>query len=143
MKSSLRMVVPAALIVSVVACSHNPGPTTTALKPRRGANLTAEDIARAPGVPIEQLLASRVPGITLTRANDGRLVMLIRGQSTLSEAYEPLFVVNGTPLGSAVNFSAVNRNDIESIIVLRDAASASLYGLQGASGVILIKTKGS
>ena len=143
MKNSLRVVVPAALIVSVVACSHNPGPTTSSLSPRRGANLTAEDIARAPGVPIEQLLASRVPGITLTRANDGRLVMLIRGQSTLSEAYEPLFVVNGTPLGSAVNFSAVNRNDIESIIVLRDAASASLYGLQGASGVILIKTKGS
>ena len=143
MKRSLRVVVPAALIVSVVACSHNPKSTTTSLKPRRGANLTAEDIARAPGVPIEQLLASRVPGITLTRASDGRLVMLIRGQSTLSQAYEPLFVVNGTPLGSAANFSAVNRNDIESIIVLRDAASASLYGLQGASGVILIKTKGS
>lgn len=143
MKSSLRMVVPAALIVSVVACSHNPGPTTTSLKPRRGASLTAEDIARSPGVPIEQLLASRVPGITLTRASDGRLVLLIRGQSTLSEAYEPLFVVNGTPLGSAANFSVVNRNDIESIIVLRDAASASMYGLQGASGVILIKTKGS
>src|SRR5687768_10138259 len=108
MKSSLRMVVPAALIVSVVACSYNPGPTTTSLSPRRGANLTAEDIARAPGVPIEQLLASRVPGITLTRASDGRLVMLIRGQSTLSQAYEPLFVVNGTPLGSAANFAAVN-----------------------------------
>ena len=136
MTSSLRVVVPAALIVSVVACSHNPGSTTTSPTPRRGASLTADDIARAPGVPIEQLLASHVPGITLTRAGDGRLVMLIRGQSTL-------FVVNGTPLGDAANFSAVNRNDIESIIVLRDAASASLYGLQGASGVILIKTKES
>jgi TonB-dependent SusC/RagA subfamily outer membrane receptor len=142
MKKSLRVVMPAALIVSALGCSHNSKTTMTSLSPRRGVNLTADDIARSPGVPIEQLLASRVPGMTLTRAHDGRLVMLIRGQSTLSDGNEPLFVVDGTPLGSSANFSAVNRSDIASIIVLRDAASMSMYGLQGGGGVILIKTKG-
>ncbi|HXO86628.1 MAG TPA: TonB-dependent receptor plug domain-containing protein [Gemmatimonadales bacterium] len=133
---------PAALIVSVLGCSHNPRPTVTSLKPRRAMGLTAEDIARSPGVPIEQLIAARVPGIMIGRASDGRMVMFVRGQSTLGEPQEPLYVVNGVPLGSAANISAINRMDIASIEVLRDAASTAMYGLQGSAGVILIKTKG-
>ena len=141
MKKSFRVVLPAALIVSALGCSHSHD-TTVTIRPRRGPGLTAEDIARSPGVPVEELLASRVPGITIGRASDGRTVMMIRGQNSL-EPLEPLFVVDGVPLGSAANFSAVNRNDIESIVVLRDAASTAMYGLQGSGGVILIKTKGS
>jgi TonB-dependent starch-binding outer membrane protein SusC len=140
MKKSLRVVVPAALIVSALGCSHSHD--TIRIQPRRAPGLTAEDIARSPGVPVEQLLASHVPGITIGRASDGRTVMMIRGQNSL-EPLEPLFVIDGVPLGSAANFSAVNRNDIESIVVLRDAASTAMYGLQGSGGVILIKTKGS
>ncbi|HET9386543.1 MAG TPA: TonB-dependent receptor plug domain-containing protein [Gemmatimonadales bacterium] len=140
MKKSLRVVLPAALIVSVLGCSHNPQTPTTSLRPQR-ASLTAADIARSPGTPIEQLLAARVPGITVTRAGDGRIVMLIRGMSTLSSEFEPLFVVDGTPLGNAANFAAVNRNDIESIQVLRDPASTAMYGTQGSGGVILVTTK--
>ena len=130
-----------ALIVGVMGCTH--GPKTESPSPRLAYGLTSEDIARSPGVPIEQLLAARVPGITLMRASDGRMIMVLRGQSTLSEPQEPLFVVNGVPLGSAANLSAINRTDIESIEVLRDGASAAIYGLQGSGGVILIKTKGS
>lgn len=141
MKKSLRVVLPAALIVSVLGCSHGRD-TTTNVAPRRTHGLTADDIARSPGVPVEELLASHVPGITIGRARDGRTVMMVRGQNSL-EPQEPLFVVDGVPLGNAANFLAVNRNDIESIQVLRDAASTSLYGLQGSAGVIVIKTKGS
>jgi len=141
MKKSLRVVLPAALIASALGCSHSHD-TTVTIRPRRAPGLTAEDIARSPGVPVEELLASRVPGITIGRAGDGRTVMMIRGQNSL-EPLEPLFVVDGVPLGSSANFSAVNRNDIESIVVLRDAASTAMYGLQGSGGVILIKTKGS
>ena len=141
MKKILRVAAPGALMVGVLGCSHS-HETAGRIQPRQAPGLTAEDIARAPGVPVEELLASHVPGITIERAKDGRTVMIVRGQN-LIEPVAPLFVVDGVPLGSAANFSAVNRNDIESIIVLRDAASTAMYGLQGAGGVILIKTKGS
>lgn len=139
MKNSLRVVLPAALIVSVLGCSHSRN-TSTRIQPRRVSGLTAEDIARNPGVPVEELLASRVPGIRVGRASDGRMVMMVRGQSSL-EPQEPLFVVDGVPLGNPANFLAVGRDDIESIEVLKDAASTAMYGLRGSAGVILVKTK--
>jgi len=141
MKKTLRLMLPATLVLSVLGCSHNQHSVTMTLKPRRGATLTAEDIARSPSIPIEQLLAARVPGISLTRAADGRTVMLIRGLSTLSGEFEPLFVVDGTPLGNAANFAAINRNDIESIQVLKDPASTTRWGTSGSGGVILVTTK--
>jgi len=142
--NTLRAFLPAALVVGALGCASSGQKSTSRPMPSRPAlGLTWEDIDRNPGVPIEQLLAARVPGLTIARASDGRMVMLLRGQSTLSEPREPLFVVNGIPLGSAANLVAVNRSDIEKIEVLRDAASTAMYGLLGAGGVILIKTKGS
>jgi len=68
---------------------------------------------------------------------------LLQGQTTLGEPQEPLYVVNGVPLGLAANLSAINRMDIASIQVLRDPTSAAMYGVQSSAGVILVKTKGS
>lgn len=141
MKNSLKIFLPAALIVGA-GCAHGRGRTVETAPSRPAWGITSVDIERSPGVPIEQLLAARVPGVMLGRASDGRLTLMIRGPSTLSQAQEPLFVVDGTPLGNAANFLAVNRHDIESIEVLKDAASTALYGIQGAGGVILVKTKG-
>ena len=125
-----------------MACAHaNSG--SVRLAPRVDAALTAEDIERAPSVPIEQLLAARVAGITLMQARDGHLMIQIRGQSTLLGDPEPLFVVNGIPLGSALNFSAINRHDIATIEVVKDAAGTALYGLRGSNGVIVVRTKGA
>ena len=143
MKKILSFFTPAALIVGALGCAHRSNGTDVAVPPRHASGVTAADIERSPGVPLEQLIAARVPGVTLSRARDGRLVMLIRGQSTLGEPQEPLFVVNGVPLGTASNFLAINPNDVESIEVLRDAASTAMYGLMGSAGVILVKTKGS
>lgn len=143
MKNSLKVLLPGALIVTALGCSHTAGRTATPLPSRGISGITAKDIERSPGVPLEQLIAAHVPGVTLTRASDGRMVMLIRGQSTLSGPEEPLFVVNGVPLGNPANFAAIDRNDVESIEVLRDAASTAMYGIQGSAGVILVKTKGS
>ena len=143
MKSSLRIALPAALIVGALGCSYSRRSQTSSLSPRRTADVTAEDIARSPGVPIEQLIATRVPGIVLARASDGRVVLMLQGQTTLGEPQEPLYVVNGVPLGLAANLSAINRMDIASIQVLRDPTSAAMYGVQGSAGVILVKTKGS
>jgi TonB-dependent SusC/RagA subfamily outer membrane receptor len=69
--------------------------------------------------------------------------MHLRGLNTVSEEQEPLFVVNGIALGNAGNLSAINRFDIASVEVLRDPASTAIWGIRGANGVIVIKTKGS
>lgn len=146
MKSSfiLGTVLPTALALGVfMGCAHANGSSASRPAPRVRAALTAEDIEHAPGVPIEQLLASRVAGITLAQARDGHVIVRIRGQSTLLGDQDPLFVVNGIPLGRAINFSAINRHDIATIDVVKDAAGMAMYGIRGANGVIVVRTKGA
>ncbi|MEO6524245.1 MAG: TonB-dependent receptor [Mucilaginibacter sp.] len=65
----------------------------------------------------------------------------VRGVSSLSSSNEPLYVVDGYPLETAANFTLINPSDIESIEILKDAASASIYGSRAANGVVLVTTK--
>ncbi|HEV8509147.1 MAG TPA: TonB-dependent receptor plug domain-containing protein [Gemmatimonadales bacterium] len=106
--------------------------------------LTAEDIQRSPGMSLEQLLLAHVPGLELVRASDGRTILhLRRGTTSMMGEQEPLVVVNGIALGpnASGNLSAINREDIESITVLRDAAATAAWGSRGTNGVIIIRTK--
>jgi TonB-linked SusC/RagA family outer membrane protein len=65
----------------------------------------------------------------------------VRGVSSLSSSNDPLYVVDGYPLETAANFNLINPSDIESIEVLKDAASAAIYGSRAANGVVLVTTK--
>jgi TonB-dependent SusC/RagA subfamily outer membrane receptor len=133
-----------ALVLLLAACRHGRS-GAQAPRPASGAVITAEDIQRSPGMSLEQLLLARVPGLTLARAADGRTILRLRGPTTFLGDEEALIVVNGIPLGPnpSGNLSAINTQDIESITVLRDAADTAAYGLRGANGVILIRTKQS
>jgi TonB-dependent SusC/RagA subfamily outer membrane receptor len=130
----------------LVSCSHRQAEPASETDPRPpGTVLTADDIRRSPGQSLEQLLLARVPGLTIERAADGHSKLILRGKNTLTGDDEPLFVVNGIPLGPAVggNLSAINIHDIETVQVLRDAAATSGYGVRGSNGVIIIRTKQS
>jgi len=107
--------------------------------------VTAEDIARQPTVPLEQLIAGRVAGVRVTRAPGGGISIQIRGQSSFSLSNEPLFVVDGVPITPGPNgtLSWLNPHDVASIEVLKDAVSTAMYGVRGSNGVIVIKTKRS
>jgi len=134
-------------LLLLAACSrrssqHSSPPTDPNRPP--GTVLTAEDIQRSPGQTLEQLLLARVPGMTLTRAPDGHAVLHLRGTTTLLGDEEPLFVVDGIPLEpNAANLTAIDPHDIQTVQVLRDTASTAAYGLRGANGVIIIRTKQS
>lgn len=65
--------------------------------------------------------------------------VLIRGFSTVSLDTDPLYVVDGVPVGTNINY--LNANDIESMEVLKDASSAAIYGSRASNGVIMITTK--
>jgi TonB-dependent SusC/RagA subfamily outer membrane receptor len=93
--------------------------------------------------PIEQVLASRVSGVTITRAADGGIAVRIRGGTSLHGDDQPLYVVDGTPIrpGPGGALSGINPYDIASIRVLKDPVDTAMYGVRGANGVILIELK--
>ena len=109
--------------------------------PRR--TVTAEDIQRTPGKPIEQLLMSRFPSVQVTRAPDGGIAIRIRGTTSIHGSNEPLYVIDGVPIrpGPGGGLAGINPYDIESIEVLKDPTSTTMYGVRGANGVIVITTK--
>lgn len=128
-------------LLALAACGRHTRPDEPT--PRDITMITAEDIQRSPGMSLEQLLVSRVPGLSLVRASDGHMVIRIRGTTSLLGDQEPLFVVDDIPLDPGIggNLSAISPYDIEYIKVLRDAAGTAGYGARGANGVIVIRTK--
>ena len=103
-----------------------------------------KDVADTPTGNVIQSLQGRVPGMTIT--TDGTPGGLstgtsIRGASSFrSDANGPLYVIDGVMTRENPG-TIINSNDVESIQVLKDAASASIYGAQAANGVIIITTK--
>ena len=86
-------------------------------------------------------LQGKVPGmnITVNGSPSGAGIVRIRGIGSFNTSQDPLYIVDGVPTNSALN--SLNANDIESMQVLKDAASASIYGSRAANGVIIITTK--
>lgn len=85
----------------------------------------------------------RFPGVWVTRTPDGGIAIRIRGATSFRGGTEPLYVLDGIPIqpGPGGGLSGINPYDIASIEVLKDAASTAMYGVRGANGVIVIKTK--
>ncbi len=92
----------------------------------------------------EQALSGTISGVQVlgNSKNPGdNSVIQIRGLSTLTAGTNPLIVVDGNPLSEGSSLSSINTNDIEAISILKDAASAAIYGSRASNGVILITTK--
>lgn len=119
------------------------GARGAAPSPESSTTVTSADIDRNPSTPIEEVLRGRIAGVTVTRAEDGGLMVRVRGATSFNSSDAPLYVVDGVPLQPSPSGSlqGINPYDIESIKVLKDAASLTLYGSRGATGVVVIKTK--
>ncbi|MEM1319648.1 MAG: TonB-dependent receptor [Bacteroidota bacterium] len=104
------------------------------------SKVDAEDLEDMPVARLEQSLQGRTSGVIVT-SNSGQpgtaATVRIRGTTTINNS-DPLYVVDGIPINGGIEF--LNQSDIESIQVLKDAASASIYGTRAASGVILVTT---
>ncbi len=105
------------------------------------STVTADEITEAPVLRTEQALQGRIAGVQVSQ-NSGSpgsaLTVRVRGVGTINNS-DPLYIVDGIPV-EGIDF--LNPNDIESINVLKDAASSAIYGARGANGVVLITTKG-
>lgn len=105
------------------------------------AKISADDIAGKAPVRIENALKGMAPGVNVTsnsgQPGEGSRVS-VRGTGTINDA-SVLYIVDGLPIGGGIDY--INPADIESIEVLKDAASCAIYGSRGANGVIIVTTK--
>ena len=105
--------------------------------------VSSEKLEQSQVTSVTNALAGAVPGVTLT-SNDGApgstSSIKIRGFSSINAGNDPLIIVDGAPYNSD-QLTNLNPNDVESMTVLKDAASNALYGARGANGVIIITTK--
>ena len=105
------------------------------------SRVTSKDLSNATPTRIEDVLKGKISGVQITQ-NSGQpgtsSVVRIRGIGTINNS-DPLYIVDGMPVSSGIDY--LNPKDIESIEVLKDAASAAIYGARAANGVILVTTK--
>jgi TonB-linked SusC/RagA family outer membrane protein len=107
------------------------------------SSVSAAQIDKVPVTSLQQSLQGRAAGVQITN-NDGspgaNVSVLIRGVGSLaSGGNDPLYVVDGYPLGGGIN--NLNTNDIATIDVLKDASATAIYGVRAANGVVIITTK--
>ncbi|NBC81793.1 MAG: SusC/RagA family TonB-linked outer membrane protein [Bacteroidetes bacterium] len=105
------------------------------------ASVSMDDVEGVISRSTSEILRGRASGV-LVSSTSGKPgsdpEILIRGQNSINQDTDPLIVVDGIP---GVELNAINVNDIQSIEVLKDAASTAIYGSAGANGVILVTTK--
>lgn len=118
----------------------------------------SEIVQNSPVSSLEEALQGRLSGVDIIASGDpgAKSSIRIRGTATLNSNADPLIVVNGIPYSTDIDESfdfntantedfadmlSLNPNDIESIEVLKDAASTAVYGTAGANGVLLVTTK--
>ena len=105
--------------------------------------INMENIGDVPASNVSRLLLGQAAGVQVrqTAGTPGReMEVTIRGIGSLGAGSQPLYVVDGFPIGTSLGQS-LNPTDIESISILKDAASTAIYGARGSNGVILITTK--
>ncbi len=106
------------------------------------ASVTGDKLAMNPVSNVAQALQGQLPGVQVT-SQDGRpgasMSIRVRGGNSITQSNDPLFIVDGVQVSTIDDIPADN---IESLDVLKDAASTAIYGARGANGVILITTKG-
>jgi TonB-dependent SusC/RagA subfamily outer membrane receptor len=139
MRTSARCVVP---IVVVAGLAAGCGRGTAQHEPTPKPQVTAQDLERNAGEPIERVLQAKYPGVQIVRTGDG-LAIEIRGPGSFFSSDAALYVVDGVPMptGRGGGITGLNPYDIESIRVLKNPEDIGIYGIRGSNGVILITTK--
>ena len=107
------------------------------------AVVKSDDIAKISSSNAMSALSGKVSGVQINSATGApgqeSFSIRIRGISSINAGNDPLIIVDGAPYNGDIN--NLNQNDIASMTVLKDAASAALYGARGANGVVIITTK--
>ena len=153
----VRSMAPLAIGLSLASCQHSRAASETAA-PSEGedvkigyatadrrdmtkpvSSLTSREIERVQVTRVEELLR-QVSGVQVTRLSNGEYSVRVRGAGVSTGNNEPLYLIDGVPTSTRGSSLRVSPHDVERIDVLKGPA-ATIYGLRGANGVILITTK--
>ncbi len=107
------------------------------------STVKSEKLADVPAASFDQALQGQTPGLTVLSSSgepSTAATFQIRGINSINSGTSPLFILDGLPVSSS-DFNAINPADIESVSVLKDASSTSIYGARAANGVVVITTK--
>ena len=107
------------------------------------STVKSEKLESTPTAAFDQALQGQVAGLTVlsnTGEPSSSAAMTIRGTNSINSGTYPLYILDGVEI-SASDFNTINPADIESMSVLKDASSTSIYGARAANGVIVITTK--
>src|SRR5450631_2090697 len=107
------------------------------------SSVTSRQLKDIPLNSAQESLAGRLAGVQVTGSEgspNAQVLIRVRGGGSITQDNSPLYVVDGIQVDNAL--STLSIQDIESIDVLKDAASTSIYGARGANGVVIISTKG-
>jgi TonB-dependent SusC/RagA subfamily outer membrane receptor len=138
-----------AMVASAACRTGSPPPESdpdNRHKPGAGApshsQASDSDWAGNPVTSVEELFAGRFPGVRVLYTPGQGIAVRVRGSTSINGTNEPLYVVDGFPMEAGPGgLLAINPYDIAGIEVLKDAGSIAEYGMRGANGVVLIKTK--
>ena len=107
------------------------------------STVKSDKLEDTPAAAFDQALQGQVAGLTVlssTGEPSASATMTIRGTNSINSGTAPLYILDGVAI-SASDFNTINPADIESMSVLKDASSTSIYGARAANGVIVITTK--
>ena len=107
------------------------------------ATVKSEKLENTPTAAFDQALQGQVAGLTVlsnTGEPSASASMTIRGTNSINSGTSPLYILDGVAI-SASDFNTINPADIESMSILKDASSTSIYGARAANGVVVITTK--
>jgi TonB-dependent SusC/RagA subfamily outer membrane receptor len=123
--------------------SSTPAPEPAPSLKDDASTVSGEELDGERDRDIMEALAGRVSGVDIARTTGGGISVRIRGSTSFYSSGEPLYILDGSPIRPGPDGSLVglNPHDIESIRVLKDAPDTAIYGVRGANGVIVIKTK--
>lgn len=116
---------------------------TPAPAPTPPTTMRASESARERSTSLAQLLQGRLAGVTVSSAPDGGIIVRMGGPTSFYGGQSPLFVIDGMATESNGTLSWLSPADVESIQALKDPSQTAIYGVRGANGVIVIRTKGS
>ncbi len=129
------------------------------------SSVSSEEFNQGPQLPAQQLIQGKIAGVNISKNSGkpgGSNTVRIRGGTSITASNDPLYVIDGVPISttsgvnqanistSNTNFfdqepvnplMTLNPNDIESVVVLKDASATAIFGSRGANGVIMITTK--
>ncbi len=108
------------------------------------SQVSSKDIKQRVETRLDNALQGKMAGVLIQQSSGvpgAAPVIRIRGTNSITEGNQPLFVIDGMPVEDAGIIANINMNDVASVEVLKDAASAAIYGSRGSNGVVLITTK--